>query len=456
MEEMELYWAVSVQVDVTIDKLIKSYILYRFASAFMENKRGAFLAGASYFGCMMIWYIIPFAVPNFVAYGMGILLAFFVMCKTERRNYCQKAYIAVTFFSLRWLSAYMTLVLTKYLHTLVIDTPYMIEHKNLQFVLWVVTLIFQALIGFVLLWFSVKYIIKSYVYKREDMTVKEMCMLLTPSVTGMTGYIIMQFYHTFLEDHVDEAVFGMYGVLAFVHYGISIASIVVITVLFQNVKARQEERVQNELLAIQMENIRQRIGQVETMYEDIRSLRHDMRNHILTLERLHSLEAKEEAGKYIRDLRETFADAERQIQSGNPVTDVILQGWREEAGRKGIRFQSDFHFPAGEQASAFDVSVILNNALQNAIENVESEEQPYISVLSYQKKHAWILEIRNPFNGELCWDAENALPLTSKEKADSHGYGLVNIRRIAGKYFGDLDVVCHDGEFCLSVLLMTE
>lgn len=105
---------------------------------------------------------------------------------------------------------------------------------------------------------------------------------------------------------------------------------------------------------------------------------------------------------------------------------------------------------------AFDVSVILNNALQNAIENVESEEQPYISVLSYQKKHAWILEIRNPFNGELCWDAENALPLASKEKADSHGYGLVNIRRIAGKYFGDLDVVCHDGEFCLSVLLMTE
>lgn len=456
MDWIKMGWMVTSYAGIVIDMLINGYVLYRFAAAFMENKKGAFLAGVSYFVCMLLWYVIPFEVHNFAAYGIGVLTAFFVMCKTDQRNYYQKVYIAVTFFSLRWLSAYMSLTATKELCDMVIYTPYLIEHKKLQLLLWIITVIFERLIGFVVLWISVKYITKSYVYKWENMTVKEMGMLIIPSVTGMTGYGIMQFYQTFLEEYVDESIFGMYGALAFLHYGISIASIVVITALFQNVKARQEEKVQNGLLAVQIENIRQHIGQVENMYQDIRSIRHDMTNHVMTLERLYGTEVSKEAGIYVEELKEALADAGGEIRSGNPVTDVILQGLKREAGKKGIRFRSDFHFPTGTQVSAFDISVILNNALQNAIENVEFQEEPYISVVSWQKKCAWMLEVRNGFDGQLRWDAESGLPLTSKEKADSHGYGLVNIRRVAGKYFGDLDVTCRDGEFCLNVMLMTE
>ena len=117
---------------IVIDMLINGYVLYRFAAAFMENKKGAFLAGVSYFVCMLLWYVIPFEVHNFAAYGIGGLTAFFVMCKTDQRNYYQKVYIAVTFFSLRWLSAYMSLTATKELCDMVIYTPYLIEHKKLQ------------------------------------------------------------------------------------------------------------------------------------------------------------------------------------------------------------------------------------------------------------------------------------------------------------------------------------
>ena len=102
------------------------------------------------------------------------------------------------------------------------------------------------------------------------------------------------------------------------------------------------------------------------------------------------------------------------------------------------------------------MSVILNNALQNAIENTEKEKEKQISIESYRRKNAYIIEVCNSFTGNLRWDAESGLPVTSKEKDKGHGYGLPNIRRTAGKYAGDIDIALKDGEFCLCIMLMLE
>ena len=67
-----------------------------------------------------------------------------------------------------------------------------------------------------------------------------------------------------------------------------------------------------------------------------------------------------------------------------------------------------------------------------------------------------MMEIRNSFSGSLRWDSQSGLPVTSKKKAEGHGYGLSNIRRVAEKYFGDIDIALEDGEFRLSIMLMTE
>ncbi len=100
--------------------------------------------------------------------------------------------------------------------------------------------------------------------------------------------------------------------------------------------------------------------------------------------------------------------------------------------------------------------MILNNALQNAIENVEKEKMKQISILSYRRKNAYIIEICNSFTGSLQWDAESGLPVTAKEKPEGHGYGLSNIRRMAGKYAGDIDITLKNGKFCLCIMLMLE
>ena len=73
-----------------------------------------------------------------------------------------------------------------------------------------------------------------------------------------------------------------------------------------------------------------------------------------------------------------------------------------------------------------------------------------------------MIEISNSFTGQLQWDKESRLPLTSKENAASHGYGqthgygLSNIRMVARKYSGDIAIDLKDNEFRLSIMLMME
>lgn len=68
------------------------------------------------------------------------------------------------------------------------------------------------------------------------------------------------------------------------------------------------------------------------------------------------------------------------------MTDVILSEYRERAEKSGITFESRFVYPENENLDVFDVSVILNNALENALQAAkkfrENHGHSYINLCS--------------------------------------------------------------------------
>lgn len=65
-----------------------------------------------------------------------------------------------------------------------------------------------------------------------------------------------------------------------------------------------------------------------------------------------------------------------------------------------------------------------------------------------------MIEFRNNFNGKLIFSEKDRLPVTSKEDQKEHGYGLSSIRKVARKYFGDMEIEQNGKEFLLYVMLM--
>ena len=87
------------------------------------------------------------------------------------------------------------------------------------------------------------------------------------------------------------------------HYFISIIAILVMTTMFQNWKVAQEEQTGQELVLNQVSDMKKHIGKVEKLHQDIRSLRHDMGNHIQMLEHLVAENHMDDAAEYVERLK---------------------------------------------------------------------------------------------------------------------------------------------------------
>lgn len=65
-----------------------------------------------------------------------------------------------------------------------------------------------------------------------------------------------------------------------------------------------------------------------------------------------------------------------------------------------------------------------------------------------------MIRIKNSFSGVRSIDEESGLPVTTKTGGQGHGLGLVNIRKTAQKYQGDIDIEQDNKE--LSVMLLVQ
>ncbi len=425
------------------------------ASSVMGKKRNLFYIGMVYFFIMFLLYLLPFCINIDMAYLIGSIFSFFFISWFDQRNYRQKAFLVILFFSLNWLSTAMAEILYDNLYAFAENTNYMKSHSSMFFILYVSVCIVYLTLELLFTVIGSWQILKVYKNKSTDMKKKELIILIIPSLVGVIAYKIIQNYRIFyiVENGKNK---GIYDIFIVIFYLIIILAIFVMIILYQDIKAKQEENQQMKFLSMQIENIKHHMEQVESLYQNIRSIKHDMTNHILTLEKLYEGNKIEEAKAYQNNLKEAFDQITGEIESGNPVINVILQEFKKEAEENGISFYTEFYYPFDFHINVFDLSVILHNALRNAIENTEKEKSKVISIVSYRRNNAYIIETCNSFFHDLQWDMESGLLLTSKDEKDCHGYGLLNIRRVARKYHGDIDITLKNGEFCLCIMLMLE
>ena len=453
MSLVEKCWMVTSKISVIAILMITGICFGRFVSPYMKKKKGAVSVSIVYVVVMLVLYIMPPQIDNFSAYLIGVLAAFLVMYAQDRRNICQKIFLAVTFFSIRWLAVAMAAGLDDLVTKTVLLRNVDAEKIWLQYGLYVGNRMLDLALCIVFLAVATGLINRAYVYKKDEMSVKEMVMLMIPSLVGVTGYGILQYYLAIYEKDTGKSLidtYGFYGTLSFLHYLISIVAIPVMIVMFQNWKETQEEQRGQELVLNQISDMKKHIGEVEKLYQDIRFLRHDMGNHIQTLEHLVAHHNTDDAAEYMEHLKNEWDEVSPAIRTGSPVIDVILMEKLRESKEKQIRFLTDFHYPENTELNAFDLSVIMNNALNNCMENVSGND-PYISVSSFRENSIFLITIKNSFQEQLHF-GDSGLPETTKS-GKGHGIGLNNIRRVARMYMGDISLEQGKGEVVLSIMM---
>lgn len=456
MSLVEKCWMVTSKISVIALLMITGIYFGKFVCPYIKKKKGAVTVSIVYITIMLVLYMIPPQIDNFSAYLIGVIAAFLAMYVEDRRNIYQKIFLAITFFSIRWLTVAMAARLDDLVTKALVFRNMSAEKVWLQYGLYVGTRVLDIVLCIAFIAVAIGLINKAYIYKKDEMSVKEMVMLIIPSLVGVTGYGILQYYLMIYERDTGKNLidtYGFYGALSFLHYLISIVAILVVIVMFQNWKEMQEEQRGQELVLNPISDMKKHIEEVEKLYRDIRSMRHDMGNHIQTLEHLVAHNNMDDATEYLEHLKNEWDEVSPEIKTGSPVIDVILMEKLREAKERQIRFLSDFHYPQNTKLNAFDLSVIMNNALNNCMENV-SRDDPYISIYSFRKNSIFMITIKNSFVGHLNF-GDSDLPETTKSGRE-HGMGLNNIRRVARMYMGDISLEQGNEEVILSIMMQVE
>lgn len=289
---------------------------------------------------------------------------------------------------------------------------------------------------------AVKFVKKNYRLQEH-----ENAFLLFPSIASLCISITLQMMILSTEKGVTETIFDRVPATLFwvpliciLLLGVNVSSVI----LFQKLVQLNEEERKRSVLENQIAQMQREITEIQDIYTDMRGLRHDMRSHLESIAavigRMGGKERKE-LDSYIGQMEETVCRLDFAYRTGNAITDVILHQKKQEAEKKDIIFTADFTYPDKKQIDVYDIGIVLNNALENAIEaTAKTEGKKKISVRSYQKGSLFFIEVENDFSGNLIMDKETGLPVSSKEDRQLHGLGMENIRRCARKYKGDLDI----------------
>lgn len=237
--------------------------------------------------------------------------------------------------------------------------------------------------------------------------------------------------------------------------------------MFQKMIGLQQERAEKLVLENQVTSLQNSIAQMEMIYDGVRAVKHDMKNHMLILQTLlheqnpaHDISSEIE--RYFQNMYTSVEQLDNRVHTGNPVSDAVINSKFQYAKKiiHGIRLDADkFIVPDTISVEAYDIGIILSNGLDNAIEacqklrQAEPEENTYISIRSFWKGKMYFIEIENSFDGLLQMNTNRDLPCSTKPDSDAHGIGLRNIHSCAQKYGGDMDCIINGRRFILSVMI---
>lgn len=174
--------------------------------------------------------------------------------------------------------------------------------------------------------------------------------------------------------------------------------------------------------------------------ESLKKVRHDINNHLINVRVLIKKGDIDNAVSLLDKVAEQTKDitVSENISTGNSVVDAVVTAKSAVCKSKGISFNCEIEPLKDIHIDIADISSLLSNMLDNAIEASEQTDKPCVAfkMFKYNAYHAIIVEnscVGSVMSGKSDFDFN-----TTKPNKALHGYGTQIIKEIAQKYQGEV------------------
>ena len=162
---------------------------------------------------------------------------------------------------------------------------------------------------------------------------------------------------------------------------------------------------------------------------------HDTKNHYRTLYNLS--DEPEKLKKYIEGMVNDLEKTNQIGKTSNKILDLILGKYDYICEKNSITFEKNIHKSDISFMADNDLTSILNNMLDNAIESAVKSNRKIITIGINKLGKMLVIDITNSSDTPPL--VKNGKLVSTKKSVGLHGYGFKSICRTAKKYNGDVE-----------------
>lgn len=219
---------------------------------------------------------------------------------------------------------------------------------------------------------------------------------------------------------------------------------IVVVVYGEAIRVQARLRHEKDLAKEQYEIQRMYYDKLYHEREETRSMWHDIKKYMIAMQSMVSVSNKEMTEQVLDVAQRKFNQIGNLVDTNNRELDAILDYNIQNAKNGGIDVTMDVWVSEKLSISTVDLSVLVGNTFDNAIEACQaiSPAERRISVLIKQKQDVVFYEISNPYS-----------PIVKPRNKKIHGYGLQNIQACISHYDGVMSTSSENEVFTVSIRL---
>lgn len=231
----------------------------------------------------------------------------------------------------------------------------------------------------------------------------------------------------------------------------AVLSMIITVYIVMEIRKETEIRIQEKQMYSRLESKNEYYEKIEEAQNQIRRLYHDMNNHLNNIQIMN--ENSENATKYIESIQNELKQARKKRLSGNAMFDIIIDEKMKVCKEKGIEFTANIDSRNTDFIENIDVSSILSNILDNAIEACEKipGDKRYIKLETMWADDIFLIVCENSKINSIKKLGETFV--TDKINKSNHGLGIKSIEYSVKKYRGNMLITYDENTFNLKIMI---
>ena len=238
---------------------------------------------------------------------------------------------------------------------------------------------------------------------------------------------------------------------------ISIGTLLIINIFvfffYDELMKSYEAKIEKTLLQQQNNAYLKQIEIIKQSKENLGRFRHDVKNHTLSLKYYIDNWDREGAAEYLDNIFNYINYSKEYAMSGNSEIDSLINYKMDLAEKYNIKSRIDLLIPDKLNINSFDLSIIIGNLLDNAIEAASAAEDKFIDISLELDRNVLYINISNSYDGNLKFAGGK---LASKKNNKNHGLGLSSVEKSVDKYKGAVNIHHDNSVFYVDILMYNQ